>query len=476
MAKRNLFSFNAETETPETLAERRARADALASQIGNATTVGGGIGDIFRGLGAGLSRYRTDSAQREGQAAGRSAMDEFLGIMDAPPMQPMTTPSNDAVRESLKTGIATGKVPPLASYTPGGPQNAGRPDSRPAPAYAPPMASAPPVAEEQAPAPVQPAPAPTAGPNRKVMAQMAAILRNPWVPEADKAMVRQRYEDMLKKSDPDYQYEQQTKRTKDAMDIAKGKIELHNLQNPDRPVKDWTDPNTGDLYVYEPHDPVGTKKLLQKAGPKAAEGKPPTVETLYDEKTGQSYKAQWNPETRNWDRVGGNKADENGITITNPDGTTTQIGGSGKAGGKMTEADQRARLLAEQVVAQEPQLMADFDTLATLQNSVGGATGMAGRGAMTPEGQMAKDSLTNVLANWLYLTSGATMSPAEIDRQINLMMPSPLDHTKTVEAKKARVQSIFNTMRLRANIPPAGAVPAPKAPVKINGYTIEEVP
>lgn len=201
--------------------------------------------------------------------------------------------------------------------------------------------------------------------------------------------------------------------------------------------------------------------------------KSPTVDTFYDEKTGQPYKGQWNPQTNKWDRVGGNKADENGITITNPDGTTTQIGGSGT---KTTEADRRASLLTKQIIAQEPQLLADFDTLATLQNAVGGATGMAGRGIMTAEGQMAKDSLTNVLANWLYLTSGATMNQGEIDRQIGLMLPSPLDKPETIQAKKARVQSIFATMKERTGMAPGAtnAAPVKKPPVVINGYTIQE--
>lgn len=270
MAMRNLFSFDASRETPEMLAERRARAAALAGQIGGATTIGGGIGDIFRGLGAGLSRYRADSAEREGNASGRSAMDGLLDILSQPQGQPMSTPSNDAVRESLKTGISTGTVPPLATYTPSGPQNAGDPNGRPQPSYAPPMAEEPPM-EPEAPPMAQPAPQPIAGPDRKVMAQMVAVLRNPWVPEADKAMVRERYNELLKKSDPDYIYEQQMKRTKDELEIGKSKIELHNLQNPDRPMQGWTDPNTGDLYAYEPHDPAGTKVLVQKAGAKAGE-------------------------------------------------------------------------------------------------------------------------------------------------------------------------------------------------------------
>ncbi|MEQ1519716.1 MAG: hypothetical protein ABL936_00425 [Aestuariivirga sp.] len=268
MAMRNLFSFDASRETPEMLAERRARAAALAGQIGGATTIGGGIGDIFRGLGAGLSRYRADSAEREGNASGRSAMDGLLDILSQPQGQPMSTPSNDAVRDSLKTGISTGTVPPLATYTPPGPQNAGDPNGRPQPSYAPPMAEESPM-EPEAPPMAQPAPQPAAGPDRKVMAQMVAVLRNPWVPEADKAMVRERYNDLLKKSDPDYIYEQQTKRQKDELEIGLQKIQLHNLQNPERKMEAWTDPNNGNLYAYDPRDPAGTKVLVQEAGPKA---------------------------------------------------------------------------------------------------------------------------------------------------------------------------------------------------------------
>ena len=53
----------------------------------------------------------------------------------------------------------------------------------------------------------------------------------------------------------------------------------------------------------------------------------PNLETLYDEQTGLPFKGQFNPETGGFDRVGGVKAPSNGITITNPDGTVTQIGG-----------------------------------------------------------------------------------------------------------------------------------------------------
>ncbi len=238
-------------------------------------------------------------------------------------------------------------------------------------------------------------------------------------------------------------------------------------------VLQWLDGLPEDQQELARVNPQMAAEAYMKAQMSPQETKPPSVDTFYDEKTGQPYKGQWNPTTNKWDRVGGNKADESGITITNPDGTTTQIGGSGT---KTTEADRRAQLLTKQVVTQEPQLMADFDTLATVQNSVGGATGVVGRGAMTAEGQMAKDSLTNVLANWLYLTSGATMNQGEIDRQIGLMLPSPLDKPETIAAKKARVQSIFDTMKERSGITAGttNSVQPKKPPVVINGYTIQE--
>jgi len=190
-------------------------------------------------------------------------------------------------------------------------------------------------------------------------------------------------------------------------------------------------------------------------GPKGTP-KPPTIETFYDEKTGQSFKGQWNAETQSWDRVGGNKADENGITITNPDGTVTQIGGSGS---KTTEGDRRANLLIQQIVAQEPQLMASFDTLASALNAIGSATGQPGRAIMTGEAQVAKDSITNVVANWLYLTSGATATDEEVARQTAMVTPAVTDKPETIAAKKARLQSIIDTMKIRGNVQPNEAQP-----------------
>jgi hypothetical protein len=209
-----------------------------------------------------------------------------------------------------------------------------------------------------------------------------------------------------------------------------------------------------------------TGKPIASGAPKPPES--PKMETLYDEKTGQPYKAQWDASKNEWVRVGGNKSDDALVEITNPDGTVTRVGGSGA---KTTEADRRAILLAQQIVAQEPALMQSFDALATGQNTIGGATGVAGRGFMTGEGQNASDALTNVVANWLYLTSGATATDQEVKRQVGMVLPTVLDKPENIAAKKARLQSIIDTMKMRANIQPQAA-PNANAP-KVRVYNPE---
>lgn len=191
----------------------------------------------------------------------------------------------------------------------------------------------------------------------------------------------------------------------------------------------------------------------------------PKVQQFFDEH-GNPYMAQWNAQTHGWDKVGGSKAPPNGITITNPDGTTTQIGGAG-GGAKMTSDQRRAKLLADQVAGQQDQLMAGFDALASPQNYAGSKV-PGGAAVMTPEAQVAQDSLTNTIANWLYLTSGATATDAEIERQTAMVTPSPMDSPQRIAAKKARLKSIISAMQGYAGETPAA--PKTEATPQIRTY------
>ncbi|HKF93977.1 MAG TPA: hypothetical protein VKB96_05105, partial [Gammaproteobacteria bacterium] len=65
--------------------------------------------------------------------------------------------------------------------------------------------------------------------------------------------------------------------------------------------------------------------------------KAPQIVELFDEQTGQPYKAQYDPQTMEYKRVGGVKA-PSGLTVqTNPDGTTTVTQGPQGANPKLTE-------------------------------------------------------------------------------------------------------------------------------------------
>lgn len=59
-----------------------------------------------------------------------------------------------------------------------------------------------------------------------------------------------------------------------------------------------------------------------------SESKAPDIKELYDETTGQPYKAQWNPQTNTFERVGGVKG-ASGFEVTLPDGTSVRQGAFG---------------------------------------------------------------------------------------------------------------------------------------------------
>jgi len=214
--------------------------------------------------------------------------------------------------------------------------------------------------------------------------------------------------------------------------------------------------SVAEQYGIDPNSPEGRRFILTGNLPEQTAPKAPEMQTLYDER-GAEYKAQWMPQSQTWERIGGSKAGSNGITITNPDGTTTQIGGTG---GKTTEADRRAGLLAGQMQGSAKDALANFDTLATARNTGGAAGGKLGRAIMDPKAQVAKDAVRNVVANWLYLTSGATASPEELQNQVEMLTPTAFDDDLAVAAKRERLQSIVNEMNKRGGIS-TGAAPDP---------------
>ena len=247
-----MFDFNAQLETPQMLAYRRDRAAALADQIGRGQpSIGSGIGDLFRGLSAGLSNYRTDNAYRTNTAAGRANDNAYATqlshLLIRPPNAPgmAAPPSNNAVQSGIKTALATGTSPQLAFYqAPQGPQNAGTIANQPqigggiapqAP-QAPQTAAQPlppPDAAQQPMTPSQPplgAPMMAQNDEAALIPKMMEILNSPWSSDGVKQVVQTRLAGMMQRLDPKYQLEMQQAQ----QNLKTGALQYEQTAHPDQ--------------------------------------------------------------------------------------------------------------------------------------------------------------------------------------------------------------------------------------------------
>lgn len=231
-----LPEFNATRDTPQRIADRRYNAALIARQIGQGQpSIGQGIGDIFRGLGAGFSNYRDDQAEQAGNDLrnGQLHSEALADILNQSPQVGMTQPpSNDTVGASIKKSISTGQPPQFAVYTPprqGQGPDAGlvqpnRPTSMPMPqpagnaypggdgitsadqggVFDPNTASSQPIPQPSA-QPMVPASGDTA-----LIPKIMQVLNNPWVSDSDKAILQKRLETIQQQADPAYQLKMKT--------------------------------------------------------------------------------------------------------------------------------------------------------------------------------------------------------------------------------------------------------------------------
>jgi muramidase (phage lysozyme) len=100
------FAFDANRETPETVARRRRLAEALAGSFGKADNVGEGIGALIAGIAGGVSRRRADAAEREGRAGASKLFSSLFA--------PQGTPSPASFGDA--SGMVTPEVPPSRRY------------------------------------------------------------------------------------------------------------------------------------------------------------------------------------------------------------------------------------------------------------------------------------------------------------------------------------------------------------------------
>ena len=202
--------------------------------------------------------------------------------------------------------------------------------------------------------------------------------------------------------------------------------------------------NAGDGAIYDPN----TGTWLTAPG-KAA--KAPSIETFYDEATGQPYNAQWNADAGQWERVGGVKAPTGMSITTNPDGTVSVTQGP-TGGGKMTELNSKDMVYATRAAGALPIIDSMGDALISLSESVGGQAPVVGNYMKSPQYQQAEQAGKEFLQAILRKDTGAAITTQEINEYGTVYLPGPGDYPELLAQKKASRQRALQA--LAAGIPP----------------------
>lgn len=95
------FAFDAQKgETPQSLAQKRAYADALMARRRTPQNIGEGFASMMQGLVSGMYRREADRAEAGGNAAAQSQMNSFYGNNNAAyfPPAPNQVPQGSAIR------------------------------------------------------------------------------------------------------------------------------------------------------------------------------------------------------------------------------------------------------------------------------------------------------------------------------------------------------------------------------------------
>ena len=136
----------------------------------------------------------------------------------------------------------------------------------------------------------------------------------------------------------------------------------------------------------------------------------------------------------------------NGITITNPDGSTTQIGGPAGGGKPMTESQANANLFATRMETADKTL-AKLDTQGTDFFAAIAAKAPGGNYLLTPEYQMFMQAKLDFLNAVLRKESGAVIGAEELAKGDQQYFPQPGDSQKVIAQKAENRKTAIKGVR-----------------------------
>jgi hypothetical protein len=121
---------------------------------------------------------------------------------------------------------------------------------------------------------------------------------------------------------------------------------------------------------------------------------------------------------------------------------------------KPTEQQIRNRQLYSVVKPEADSLLGDgktpgtYDALGSMYEQGASRVPLIGNYLTSPDYQRAANSVTTVVANYLYSVSGATANPGEVANQVAVLMPRPGDSAATIAAKKTRLSQMVDSVRV----------------------------
>lgn len=222
--------------------------------------------------------------------------------------------------------------------------------------------------------------------------------------------------------------------------------------------------NAGDGQLYDPN----SKEWI--SAPNRGT-KPPNVVELFDEQTGQPYKATWNADSGTYERVGGVKARSGMQMTTHPDGTVTYTEGTIGNNGlpKLTEAEGRNSGFYGRGVESHKIITQLEEQGTSLGNKIAGGIPVLGNYMRGPEAQKFAQAQRDFINAVLRRESGAVISPEEFANAEQQYFPQPGDGPEVIAQKRANRETTIRGLEISSGqgaqfaTQPTG-VPGPAAP------------
>lgn len=210
--------------------------------------------------------------------------------------------------------------------------------------------------------------------------------------------------------------------------------------------------NAGDGALYDPN----TGQWITAPGYGEKEAKAPETQVFYDN-MGREYRAQWNPQTQTWDRVGGSKLPSGMSLRMNPDGTVEFVQGAG-ALKPLTEGQSKDTVYATRAQGALP-LLNQYDAVLSdpVQRFVeNDPTGLVRGRVQSPEYQTARQAGDEFLQAILRKDTGAAITSQEQALYGKTYLPQPGDSPAVVSQKRmARARALE---AMKAGMPPQAIV------------------